>query len=143
VRGAERLHAAPAVAVGGDLPHRDVAARMTRQSEEDSPAFKMLDDSRTLDLHIGSVNRLDPNAMPGIGGKTAAGWRGNGSRYRVSGQAQLDMIRSEGDTRICPGHGQRDRARDIAHQPAIVENKHRAGNGSADVCGLDASRTKK
>ena len=53
------------------------------------------------------------------------------------------MIRSEGDTRICAGHGQRDRARDIAHQPAIVENKHRAGNGSADVCGLDASGTKK
>jgi hypothetical protein len=43
----------------------------------------MLDDSRTLDLHIGSVNRLDPNTIHGIGGKTAARWRGNGSRYRV------------------------------------------------------------
>ena len=73
---------------------------MARQTNEDSPALKMLDYSRTLDLYIGSVCRLDPNAILGIGAKTAAGWRRNGSRYRVSVQAQLDVIRSEADTWI-------------------------------------------
>src|SRR2546429_5647348 len=85
---------------------------MARQTDEDSSALKVLDDSRALDLHIASVKDRDANAKHGIDFMTAAGWRGDGSRYCMSIQSQLDVIRSEGDTRICAGRCQRHRAGD-------------------------------
>jgi hypothetical protein len=51
-------------------------------------------------------------------------------------EVQLDVICPEGDARICPGLDHWDGARDITHQPAVVEDRHRAGDGSAKVCGL-------
>jgi hypothetical protein len=109
---------------------------MPRQTKEDSPALKLPDDSRTLDLHIGSVNRGDANAIHGIAGKTATGWRGQGSCYRVSVQAQLDVIRSEGDTWVRPGHGQRDSAGDVTHEFAVFVDGECGGDGTADLSGL-------
>jgi hypothetical protein len=145
IRGADGLKAAPAVVVSRNPPHSNLGTRMARQPDEDSPALKVLDDSRTLDLYIISVNRLDADAIHGVRRETATGWRCHRSRYRVSVQVQLDVISCESYTRICPGKGHRDRAGNIAHQLGVFEKVDGAGNGwsSADFLGVHASGTNK
>src|SRR6266566_4626290 len=110
-------------------------------AEEDSPALKVLDDSRAPDLHIASVKDRDANAKHGIDFMTAAGWRGDGSRYCMSIQSQLDVIRSEGDTRICAGRCQRHRAVHIAAELAVIMKDQSGVDGAADVIGLCACAT--
>ncbi len=56
-------------------------------------------------------------------------------------ELQLDVIPSERDTRTrsdAVGHAQGDRACDITHQPAVVEDRQSGGDSAADVCRLCA-----
>ncbi len=101
----------------------------------------MLDHSRPLDLHVALAVHENADPELRIARKAAAGRRDNWSRDSVPVEAQLDVIHPEGNARICPAQEQRDRARDIAHQLAVVEYRQRAGKGSADVCRLGALGT--
>jgi len=64
-----------------------LTVELAARTKQDSPTLEVLDDSRALNLHIGSVVRQDADAILGIRGKTAVRRRRHRSGYRMSVQA--------------------------------------------------------
>ena len=137
LRGERHLHATPAIAIDRDFPHGDSLAGQ----EKDPPAVKPLNNARSLDRHMAPALRFDSHTEVGVGREAAACGGSHGSGDRVSVEAQLDVVRAEGDTRIRSGHDQRNRADYIIHQFAVIEDRERGCNGAADLGRTDRSHT--